>query len=55
MQDQLEEASFVVGDGDGRGVLHIVETWIPFTRNGPTGQDGCVACLEWLKLGPKLR
>lgn len=57
LQGQLESASFVVagGGGDGQGVLQIVETWIPFTRSGPTGQDGCVACLEWLKSVPTLR
>lgn len=55
LQGWLEDGSFVFGGGDGHGVLQIVETWTPFTRSGPTRQDRCVTCLEWLKPVPKLR
>ena len=45
LEGPLEDANVVVcGRGDGRGVLQMVVTWIPFTRSGPTRQDGCVAC-----------
>lgn len=54
-QSQAEGASFDGAGVDGDGILQILENWIPFARSGLNQEEGCVTCLEWLKLGPKLR
>lgn len=49
---QAEDASFDGAGVDGEGILQILETGIPFARSGLNREEGCVTCLERLKLGP---
>lgn len=37
-------------DANDDDVSPILQTWTPFSRSGPRGEEGSVVCSEWLQV-----